>query len=122
LSAGKLADGTDIGYKLGGPDGDKFVGRQLSKDKSWIKAKILGNPEYLACLGQDFTLTPSRLTEEALAGMSEATDFVQPETFEPQKSLLDCVAEMAASGAAWATVGATVSVAVWWLLIESIVY
>ena len=122
MPAGKLADGTEIGYKVGGPDGDKFVGRQLSKDKSWIKAKILGKPEYLACLGQGFTLTPSRMAEEALAGMSEATDFVQPETFEPHKSLLECVSEMATSGAAWATVGATASVAVWWLLIESITY
>jgi hypothetical protein len=75
---GKLADGTAIAYNLGGKDGDKFVGRQLSKDKSWIKAKIVGKPEYLACLGEGFKLTPSRVTEEALKALT-ATDFVQPE-------------------------------------------
>jgi hypothetical protein len=59
---GKLADGTAIAYKLGGNDGDKFVGRQLSKDKCWIKAKLAGKPEYLACVGEGFKLTPSRCT------------------------------------------------------------
>ena len=78
MPAGKLADGTEIGYKVGGPDGDKFVGRQLSKDKSWIKAKIADTPEYLACLGEGFKLTPSRVTEEALKALT-ATDVVQPE-------------------------------------------
>ena len=52
--------------------------RQFSKAKSWIKAKIVGKPEYLACLGEGFKLTPSRLTEEALKALT-ATDFVQPE-------------------------------------------
>ena len=75
---GKLADGTAIAYNLGGKDGDKFVGRQLRKEKSWIKAKIVCKPEYLACLGEGFKLTPSRVTEEALKALT-ATDVVQPE-------------------------------------------
>jgi hypothetical protein len=75
---GKLADGAAIAYKLGGHDGDQFVGRQLRKDKSWIKAKLAGKPEYVACLGEGFTLTPSRKTEEELKALA-ATDFVQPE-------------------------------------------
>jgi hypothetical protein len=81
---GKLADGTAIAYNLGGKDGDKFVGRQLSKDKSWIKAKIVGKPEYLACLGEGFKLTPSRVTEKELQAL-KATDFVQPEIVTPEE-------------------------------------
>jgi hypothetical protein len=81
---GKLADGTKIAYNLGGKDGDEFVGLQLSKDKSWIKAKIADKPEYLACLGEGFKLTPSRVTEKELQAL-KATDFVQPEIVTPEE-------------------------------------
>jgi hypothetical protein len=82
---GKLADGTKIAYNLGGKDGDKFVGLQLSKDKSWIKAKIADKPEYLACLGEGFKLTPSRVTEKELQALNDTTDFVQPEIVTPEE-------------------------------------
>jgi hypothetical protein len=72
---GKLADGTVFGYTVGGKGSDEFVGHQL-EDKSWIKAKITGAPEYVACLGKGYALTPSRKTAAELA----ATRFVAPET------------------------------------------
>jgi hypothetical protein len=81
---GKLVDGTKIAYNLDGKDGDEFVGRQLSKDKSWIKTKIDVKPEYLACLGEGFKLTPLRVTEEELKTL-KSTDLVQPDLVTPEE-------------------------------------
>lgn len=72
---GRLADGTVFGYTVGGEGSDEFVGRQL-EDKSWIKAKVAGAPEYVACFGKGYALTPSRKTAAELA----AARFVTPET------------------------------------------
>jgi hypothetical protein len=75
---GLLADGTPIGYKLGGRGGDEFVGRQLSNG-SWVKAKTLthsADPEYLICLGEGFKLTVSRRTRTEMR-MMRGDEFMQ---------------------------------------------
>ena len=75
---GVLADGSPFGYTLGGPGGDKFVGRQLS-DGYWVKAKTAApNPEYVLVLGEGFKLTVSRKSEADLLLLADA-DFTQPE-------------------------------------------
>jgi hypothetical protein len=75
---GTLADGKPIEYTLGGPDGDPYVGRQLTKDNSWIKAKIKDQEEYVTFLGQGFKCNVSTITTEELKKYSD-TDFVQPD-------------------------------------------
>ena len=75
-----LADGSNVGYRLGGVGGgDKFVGRQLS-DGYWVKAKTegAGGAEYVLCLGEGFKLTVSRRTEREMEALTEA-DFVEAE-------------------------------------------
>mmetsp|Transcript_30047 Transcript_30047/g.48440 ORF Transcript_30047/g.48440 Transcript_30047/m.48440 type:complete len:503 (-) Transcript_30047:159-1667(-) len=73
---GVLADSTKIAYKLGGGEGDKFVGRQLSNG-CWVKAKTQGpNAEYILCLGEGFKLTVSRATEAEMLAL-KLSDFMQ---------------------------------------------
>jgi hypothetical protein len=75
---GVLADGQEIEYKVGGKDGDPFVGRQLKNDERWIKAKYKGKDEYLAVKGEGFTLTKFVMTGEELRSYNNE-QFVEPD-------------------------------------------
>jgi hypothetical protein len=72
---GVLQDGREIEYKVGGKDGDPFVGRQLKSDERWIKAKYKGQDKYLAVKGEGFKLTTFDMTGEELRN----EQFVEPD-------------------------------------------
>jgi hypothetical protein len=59
---GVLQDGQKIEYKLGGVNGDPFVGRQLKSDERWIKAKYKGQDKYLAVKAEGFNMTKFEMT------------------------------------------------------------
>ena len=83
---GVLADGNKVRYQLGGVDGDKFVGRQLS-DGNWVKAKTEGaaGAEYVLCLGEGYKLTVSRRTEQEMEALTKV-DFIEPEQKSENKA------------------------------------
>jgi hypothetical protein len=72
---GVLADGREIEYKVGGKDGDPFVGRQLKSDERWIKAKYKGQDKYLTVKGEGFKLINFDMTSEELRN----EQFVEPD-------------------------------------------
>jgi hypothetical protein len=75
---GVLQDGREIEYKVGGVNGDPFVGRQLKNDERWIKAKYKGEDRYLAVKGEGFSLTKFDMTGEELRNYTDK-QFVQPD-------------------------------------------